>query len=107
MVLQRCQATTSDGMPAASPRHDLTPWTAALLCSFGTHLPSSLRSSDLNPQETLLHFSARRGLLRVTRFLLQQAGARGALRLANRQGFTPSAVAESRGHECLRELLAK
>ncbi|XP_030613632.1 A-kinase anchor protein 13 isoform X2 [Archocentrus centrarchus] len=62
-------------------------------------------STDLNPQETLLHFSARRGLFRVTHFLLQQAGARGALRLANRQGFTPSAVAESRGHKCLHELL--
>ncbi|XP_031704585.1 A-kinase anchor protein 13 isoform X5 [Anarrhichthys ocellatus] len=64
-------------------------------------------STDLNPQETLLHFSARRGLLRVTRFLLQQAGAGEALRLANRQGHTPSAVAALRGHERLHELLAQ
>uniref|UniRef100_A0A669CH86 Si:dkey-172h23.2 n=1 Tax=Oreochromis niloticus TaxID=8128 RepID=A0A669CH86_ORENI len=64
-------------------------------------------STDLNPQETLLHFSARRGLFQVTHFLLQQAGARGALRLANRQGYTPSAVAELRGHKCLHELLTK
>ncbi|XP_035760651.1 A-kinase anchor protein 13 [Neolamprologus brichardi] len=64
-------------------------------------------STDLNPQETLLHFSARRGLFQVTHFLLQQAGARGALRLANRQGDTPSAVAELRGHKCLHELLTK
>ncbi|XP_069029524.1 A-kinase anchor protein 13 [Embiotoca jacksoni] len=61
--------------------------------------------TDLNPQETLLHFSARRGLQRVTHFLLQQPGAREALRLANRQGHTPSAVADLRGHRCIRELL--
>lgn len=62
-------------------------------------------SSDLDPQETLLHFSARRGLFRVTNFLLQQPGARVALRVANRQGYTPSAIAALRGHECLHELL--
>ncbi|XP_051796912.1 A-kinase anchor protein 13 isoform X3 [Acanthochromis polyacanthus] len=64
-------------------------------------------STDLNPQETLLHFSARRGLFRVTQFLLQQPGAREALRLSNRQGYTPSAVAALRGHKCLHELLTK
>ncbi|XP_037647281.1 A-kinase anchor protein 13 isoform X3 [Sebastes umbrosus] len=64
-------------------------------------------STDLNPQETLLHFSARRGLFRVTHFLLQQSGAREALRLANRQGHTPSDVAAQRGHERLHELLAQ
>uniref|UniRef100_A0A8C3AGN9 Uncharacterized protein n=1 Tax=Cyclopterus lumpus TaxID=8103 RepID=A0A8C3AGN9_CYCLU len=68
----------------------------------GNKLPNSP-----NPQETLLHFSARRGLLRVTRFLLQQAGAGEALRLANRQGHTPSAVAALRGHERLHELLTQ
>ncbi|KAK1891195.1 A-kinase anchor protein 13, partial [Dissostichus eleginoides] len=62
-------------------------------------------STDLDPQETLLHFSARRGLYRVTHFLLQQPGAREALRLVNRQGHTPSAVAELRGNERLVELL--
>ncbi|XP_039998623.1 A-kinase anchor protein 13 isoform X2 [Xiphias gladius] len=64
-------------------------------------------STDLNPQETLLHFSARRGLFRVTQFLLRQSGAREALRLANRQGHTPSAIAALRGHESLYELLTK
>ncbi|XP_078017755.1 A-kinase anchor protein 13-like isoform X1 [Epinephelus lanceolatus] len=64
-------------------------------------------STDLNPQETLLHFSARRGLLRVTRFLLQQSGAKDALRLANRQGHTPAAIAALRGHERLHELLTQ
>ncbi|XP_044038305.1 A-kinase anchor protein 13 isoform X3 [Siniperca chuatsi] len=64
-------------------------------------------STDLNPQETLLHFSARRGLFQVTHFWLQQPGAREALRLANRQGHTPSAIAVLRGHERLHELLTK
>nr|XP_043885644.1 A-kinase anchor protein 13 isoform X5 [Solea senegalensis] len=64
-------------------------------------------SIDLHPQETLLHFSARRGLFRVTHFLLQQPGAREALGLANRQGQTPSTIAALRGHERLRELLTK
>ncbi|XP_035009533.2 A-kinase anchor protein 13 isoform X3 [Hippoglossus stenolepis] len=64
-------------------------------------------STELNPQETLLHFSARRGLFRVTHFLLQQPGATEALRLANRQGHTPSAVAALRGHGRLHELLTK
>ncbi|XP_071346230.1 A-kinase anchor protein 13 isoform X3 [Trachinotus anak] len=66
-----------------------------------------MNSTDLNPQETLLHFSARRGLLRVTRFLLRQSGAREALRMTNRQGHTPSAIAALRGHEHLHELLIK
>ncbi|XP_042339869.1 A-kinase anchor protein 13-like isoform X3 [Plectropomus leopardus] len=64
-------------------------------------------STDLNPQETLLHFSARRGLFRVTHFLLQQSGAKEALQLANRQGHTPSAIAALRGHERLHELLTQ
>ncbi|XP_035508388.1 A-kinase anchor protein 13 isoform X5 [Morone saxatilis] len=64
-------------------------------------------NTDPNPQETLLHFSARRGLFRVTHFLLQQSGAREALRLANRQGHTPSTIAALRGHERLHKLLTK
>ncbi|XP_076598220.1 A-kinase anchor protein 13 isoform X3 [Chaetodon auriga] len=64
-------------------------------------------STDLNPQETLLHFSARRGLFRVTSFLLQQPGAREALQMANRAGHIPSTIASSRGHERLHELLIK
>uniref|UniRef100_A0A3B3CHH7 Uncharacterized protein n=1 Tax=Oryzias melastigma TaxID=30732 RepID=A0A3B3CHH7_ORYME len=61
----------------------------------------------LTPQETLLHFSARRGLVRVMRYLLRQPGAREALGLANREGLTPSDIAASRGHESLVELLAQ
>ncbi|KAM6942735.1 A-kinase anchor protein 13 [Xenentodon cancila] len=64
-------------------------------------------STDPIPQETLLHFSARRGLSRVTRFLLQQPGAKEALRLANREGHTPSAIAASRGHKRLLEFFTK
>lgn len=64
-------------------------------------------STDVNPQETLLHFAARRGLFRVTHFLLQQSGAREALRLPNREGHTPSSIASLRGHERLHELLTK
>uniref|UniRef100_A0A3B5MIS8 DBB domain-containing protein n=1 Tax=Xiphophorus couchianus TaxID=32473 RepID=A0A3B5MIS8_9TELE len=62
---------------------------------------------NLSPQETLLHFSARRGLSRVTRFLLWQPGAREALQLVNKEGHSPAAVAAQRGHEHLRELLTK
>ncbi|XP_053720594.1 A-kinase anchor protein 13 isoform X2 [Synchiropus splendidus] len=64
-------------------------------------------SSDVEPRETLLHFSSRRGLCRVTRFLLQQPGARDALRLANRQGLTPAALAQQRGHAGLLQLLTQ
>ncbi|XP_070845800.1 A-kinase anchor protein 13 isoform X4 [Chaetodon trifascialis] len=64
-------------------------------------------STDLNPQETLLHFSARRGLFRVTCFLLQQPGAREALQMANRAGHIPSTIASSRGHKRLHKLLLK
>ncbi|XP_034040397.1 A-kinase anchor protein 13-like [Thalassophryne amazonica] len=64
-------------------------------------------STDVNPRETLLHFSARRGLMRVTLFLLQQAGAEEAVRLANRQGHTPSALAALRGNKVLHAILAQ
>ncbi|XP_038148804.1 A-kinase anchor protein 13 isoform X2 [Cyprinodon tularosa] len=64
-------------------------------------------SSGPSPQETLLHFSARRGLSRVTRFLLRQPGAREALQLVNKEGHTPAALATQRGHEHLHELLSK
>nr|XP_057934775.1 A-kinase anchor protein 13 isoform X3 [Doryrhamphus excisus] len=64
-------------------------------------------NTDLDPRETLLHFSARRGLVRVTDFLLRQPGAGEAARLANRQGHTPAAVAAMRGHDGLHQLLAR
>lgn len=66
-----------------------------------------MSSLELSPQETLLHFAARRGLSQVMHFLLKQSGAREALRLANREGHTPSTVAALRGHDYLHELLTK
>lgn len=70
----------------------------------GSKVPNS---TDLDPQETLLHFSARRGLFQVTQFLLQQPGAKEAVRLANRQGHTPAAIAALKGHDCLHQLLIR
>ncbi|XP_043100441.1 A-kinase anchor protein 13-like isoform X2 [Puntigrus tetrazona] len=61
-------------------------------------------NTRLEPQETLLHFAARRGLLKVARFLLKQPGAREALSLCNKQGSTPVVIAQSRGHIALLEL---
>ncbi|XP_067301287.1 A-kinase anchor protein 13 [Pseudorasbora parva] len=61
----------------------------------------------LEPQETLLHFAARRGLLKVASFLLKQPGAREALNLCNKQGATPVVIAESRGHTALLELFSQ
>ncbi|XP_040925926.1 A-kinase anchor protein 13 isoform X2 [Betta splendens] len=97
--LQECERL--DESLALALHHLILPPGWSLL---GNKLSNSL---DLNPQETLLHFSARRGLLRVTRFLLRQSGAREALQLTNSQGHTPSAIAASRGHERLHELLTK
>ncbi|KAJ7999379.1 hypothetical protein DPEC_G00193790 [Dallia pectoralis] len=68
----------------------------------GSHLTNS---TELRPQETLLHFAARRGLEKVTAWLLLQPGAPEALRLTNRQGLTPAAYAHLRGHQHLHQLL--
>ncbi|XP_051548988.1 A-kinase anchor protein 13-like isoform X3 [Myxocyprinus asiaticus] len=59
------------------------------------------------PQETLLHFAAKRGLRKVALFLLQQPGGREALRLPNKQGRTPARVAQKRGHSQLQKLLTE
>ncbi|KAM9460618.1 A-kinase anchor protein 13 isoform 2-T3 [Clarias gariepinus] len=67
----------------------------------------SLLGGNNEPQETLLHFAARRGLRRVVSFLLQQPGARQALALPNREGVTPAALAQSCGHSALLELLTQ
>ncbi|XP_056115148.1 A-kinase anchor protein 13-like isoform X4 [Rhinichthys klamathensis goyatoka] len=64
-------------------------------------------NTRLEPQETLLHFAARRGLLKVASFLLKQPGAREALNLCNKQGATPVVIAESRGHTALLELFSQ
>ncbi|XP_042615467.1 A-kinase anchor protein 13-like isoform X4 [Cyprinus carpio] len=63
-------------------------------------------NTQLEPQETLLHFAARRRLLRVASFLLKQPGAREALNLCNKQGATPVVIAQSRGYTALLELFS-
>ncbi|KAJ8247507.1 hypothetical protein GJAV_G00247190 [Gymnothorax javanicus] len=68
----------------------------------GTNLGSDTAPA---PQETLLHFAARRGLRRVAVFLLQQPGGREALRVPNKQGAVPASIAEKRGHSHLQQLL--
>ncbi|KAL1247318.1 hypothetical protein QQF64_022694, partial [Cirrhinus molitorella] len=59
------------------------------------------------PQDTLLHFAAKRGLRKVALFLLQQPGGREALRVPNKQGRTPARVAQKRGHKQLQKLLTE
>ncbi|XP_036399311.1 A-kinase anchor protein 13-like isoform X2 [Megalops cyprinoides] len=70
----------------------------------GTNLSSTTAHA---PQETLLHFAARRGLRQVAVFLLQQPGGREALRVPNKQGVTPAGVAEKKGHSHLHQLLTQ
>ncbi|KAL0968061.1 hypothetical protein UPYG_G00261800 [Umbra pygmaea] len=64
-------------------------------------------TAEPGPHETLLHFAARRGLRKVALFLLQQPGAREALRLPNKQGFTPVSVAEKKGYDQLQQLFTE
>ncbi|XP_066558030.1 A-kinase anchor protein 13 isoform X4 [Amia ocellicauda] len=70
----------------------------------GTH---ECQNSEPLPQETLLHFAARRGLRRLALFLLQQPGGRASLRLPNKQGATPVTVAQQRGHSQLEQLFTQ
>lgn len=59
------------------------------------------------PRETLMHFAVRQGLLRLTWFLLQQPGGRGALSIHNRDGATPVSLALERGYQKLHQLLTE
>lgn len=99
-----CQAATVVDIHSFGCRPFFLIFACSLLFFFNVFF---FRSSELNPHETLLHFAARRGLCQVANFLLQQSGAREALRLANREGHTPSAIAALRGHEHLHQLLKK
>ncbi|MFT7806705.1 A-kinase anchor protein 13-like isoform X6 [Arapaima gigas] len=65
------------------------------------------RDVEPAPQETLLHFAARRGLRQVAVFLLQQPGGREALRLPNRQGATPLRLAEKKGYKQLQQIFSR
>lgn len=71
-------------------------------------LSSSCRlSADGGPRETLMHFAVRLGLLRLTWFLLQKPGGRGALSIHNQEGATPVSLALERGHHKLHRLLTE
>ncbi|XP_071070449.1 A-kinase anchor protein 13 isoform X4 [Dasypus novemcinctus] len=62
---------------------------------------------DGGPRETLMHFAARLGLLRLTWFLLQKPGGRGALSIHNEEGATPVSLALERGYHTLYQLLTQ
>ncbi|XP_025023761.1 A-kinase anchor protein 13 isoform X4 [Python bivittatus] len=63
--------------------------------------------SENVPRETLLHFAARLGLLRLTWFLLKQPGGRRAVRVPNSEGATPVSLALERGYQKLHQILTK
>ncbi|XP_016065084.1 PREDICTED: A-kinase anchor protein 13 isoform X3 [Miniopterus natalensis] len=62
---------------------------------------------DGGPRETLMHFAVRLGLLRLTWFLLQKPGGRGALSIHNQEGATPVSLALERGYHKLHKLLTE
>ncbi|XP_068578877.1 A-kinase anchor protein 13-like isoform X4 [Cebidichthys violaceus] len=71
-------------------------------------LPDSrTAASQCQQLSSLLHLAASHGLRTVAAFLLQQPGAREALRRPNAQGLTAARQAESRGHRQLAELFAQ
>ncbi|XP_020820225.1 A-kinase anchor protein 13 isoform X4 [Phascolarctos cinereus] len=63
--------------------------------------------NDGGPRETLMHFAVRLGLLRLTWFLLQKPGGRGALSIHNSEGETPASLALERGYQKLHRLLTE
>ncbi|KAJ8340272.1 hypothetical protein SKAU_G00349050 [Synaphobranchus kaupii] len=104
MMLDECQIPLQecerlDESLALALRHLALPQGWSVL---GTNLSKDTAPA---PQETLLHFAARRGLRRVAVFLLQQPGGRDALRVPNKQGVIPASIAEKRGHCRLQQLL--
>ncbi|XP_075063841.1 A-kinase anchor protein 13 isoform X2 [Mixophyes fleayi] len=60
---------------------------------------------DDHLQETLMHFAARLGLCRLSKFLLEQPGGETALAIPNRRGATPVSLALERGFWKLHQLL--
>ncbi|KAI9523074.1 hypothetical protein NQZ68_031163, partial [Dissostichus eleginoides] len=76
-----------------------------------THDETSTDVSTAEPSRQqlsgLLHLAASHGLRTVAAFLLQQPGARRALRTPNARGLTAACVAQSRGHEQLLELFTQ
>ncbi|XP_033997626.1 A-kinase anchor protein 13 isoform X1 [Trematomus bernacchii] len=76
-----------------------------------THDETSTDVSTAEPPRQqlsgLLHLAASHGLRTVAAFLLQQPGARRALRTPNARGLTAACVAQSRGHDQLLELFTQ
>uniref|UniRef100_A0A8C3YW55 A-kinase anchoring protein 13 n=1 Tax=Catagonus wagneri TaxID=51154 RepID=A0A8C3YW55_9CETA len=70
-------------------------------------LGTDASSHDGGPRETLMHFAVRLGLLRLTWFLLQKPGGRGALSIHNQEGATPVSLALERGYHQLHQLLTE
>uniref|UniRef100_A0A8C6DLA9 A-kinase anchoring protein 13 n=1 Tax=Moschus moschiferus TaxID=68415 RepID=A0A8C6DLA9_MOSMO len=70
-------------------------------------LGTDAASHDGGPRETLMHFAVRLGLLRLTWFLLQKPGGRGALSIHNQEGATPVSLALERGYHKLHRLLTE
>ncbi|XP_055365360.1 A-kinase anchor protein 13-like isoform X4 [Betta splendens] len=68
---------------------------------------SNTAVSQSQQLSSLLHLAASHGLWTVASFLLQQPGAREALRMANARGQTPVCVAQGKGHEKLVELFTQ
>ncbi|KAG5849113.1 hypothetical protein ANANG_G00106570 [Anguilla anguilla] len=104
MLLDECQIPVRecerlDESLALALRHLTLPQGWSVL---GTNLGKDTAPA---PQETLLHFAARRGLRRVAVFLLQQPGGREALRVPDKQGAIPASVAKRKGHRHLQQLL--
>jgi hypothetical protein len=59
------------------------------------------------PRESLLHFTARLGLAKVTTFLLRKPGSKQCLKLHNKNGQLPKDVAIENGYDGLAELLSE
>ncbi|XP_064413485.1 rho guanine nucleotide exchange factor 28 [Latimeria chalumnae] len=61
---------------------------------------------ELNHRETLLHLTARLGLVKLTKFVLSQPCGARALTVPNEEGVTPADLALQNGHYGLLEILS-
>ena len=68
-------------------------------------LDSSINLQSLSKNPTLLHFSARHGLVKLCTALLECPGAQEALQIYNCEGHTPRSLATSFGNIDLSEML--
>jgi len=60
-----------------------------------------------NHRETLLHFGARFGLTKFSKFMLELAGAQQLLYTPNRSGLLPEDVASNESHYELAKFFMK